>query len=180
VNKWSLLGAWALAAVLATALAWQIVAAADARVSDRPVAPLRVSAPVVAAADTTTSTSIPATSLETTTTSAGATSSTTQASTTTTTGPSTTSTAPTTTAGAPWSTKTIHTEGGVVSVSYRPNEVSLASAVPAPGYAAQIKKKGPPSVEVKFSGNEEDYDVKVEWSDGELKIESDGSEHEHD
>ncbi|MFZ0626261.1 MAG: hypothetical protein WAN34_07185 [Acidimicrobiia bacterium] len=179
MNKWSLLGAWALAAVLATALAWQIVAEADARVSDRPVAPLRVSAPVAAAADTTTSTTTPATSLETTSTTLDSTSSTTSASTTTTTQPTTTSTTPTTTTGAAWSTKTIQTEGGVVSVSYRPQEVSLTSAVPAPGFAAQIKKKGPPSVEVKFSSNEEDYDVKVEWSDGQLKIESDGSEHEH-
>lgn len=176
MNKWSLLGAWALAAVLATALAWQIVAAADAHVSDRPIAPLRVSAPVAAAADTS-STTI---SLQTTSTTVQPSSSTTHAITTTTTQPSTTSTAGTTTTETQWSTKTIHTEGGVVSVIYRPQEVSLTSAVPAPGFAAQIKKQGPPSVEVKFSSNEEDYDVKVEWSDGQLKIESGGSEDGHD
>lgn len=68
----------------------------------------------------------------------------------------------------------------MVSVSYRPQEVSLISAVPAPGFAAVITKKGPPNVEVKFSSNEEDYDVKAEWSDGQLKIEAGGSEGEHD
>jgi hypothetical protein len=69
--------------------------------------------------------------------------------------------------------KTIETGGGVVVVSYRPGEVVLSSAVPAAGYATEIKKSGPPEVEVEFESVSAKYEVKAKWSNGQLSVETD-------
>lgn len=68
--------------------------------------------------------------------------------------------------------RTIHTGGGVVAVSYRPGEVVLASATPSPGFAAEVKKSGPPEVDVEFESESAKFEVKASWSNGELAVET--------
>jgi hypothetical protein len=67
----------------------------------------------------------------------------------------------------------------VVVVSYRAGEVVLGSATPAPGYAADVKKAGPPEVEVEFESEEAKYKVRATWDHGELTVETE-SEAEDD
>jgi hypothetical protein len=175
MSKWSLVGAWVVVALLASTLTWQIVSAADAQVSDRP-APLVIGAPILTA-DSSTTTPSAATASGGTTASSLAPS----GSATTTAGGSSPDPTPTTTTTeqptsqpeAEWSVKTIPTGGGVLVVSYRPGEVVLASASPGPGFAAEVKKSGPPEVEVEFESESAKYEVKVKWSSGELAIETD-------
>jgi hypothetical protein len=173
MHKWTLIGAWVLVAALATTLTWQIVSAADEQVSDRPVAPLQVGAPLVTTSDagSTTQTSSPldtGPSSSTPINQAGSSSSTS-------TSPSPPSSAGTTstTTIQSWQTKTIPTAGGVVVVTYRTGEVALGSATPAPGFATEIKKSGPSEVEVQFESEEAKYEVRVRWSGGQLSIETD-------
>lgn len=167
MSRWSLVAAWVLVATAATAVTWQIVSAADARVSDRP--PIQVAAPLPVAADSSTTTTAPPVA-----TTQSTTSTTIDTSTTVTVSPgssSTTGEPPTTQAAV--SSRTIRTGGGVVVVSYRPGEVTLASASPAAGFAAEVKKGGPPEVDVEFESDSAKYRVEVEWSDGALDVEID-------
>lgn len=57
-------------------------------------------------------------------------------------------------------------------VSYRAGEVMLSSASPAAGFAADLKKTGPPEVDVEFQSESAKFRVRVEWSDGDLAIET--------
>jgi hypothetical protein len=158
MSKWAIAGAWVIIAALATGLTWQIVSAADAQVSERP--PLQA-APAP-------STSEPTTSLDSSTTTT-VTSSSSSSVTTPTTGSSSGSAPPVTEAA--WSSRTIQSGGGVVVVSYRPEEVLLGSASPAAGFAAEIKKAGPPDVDVEFESESADYRVRARWVDGDLSVE---------
>jgi cytoskeletal protein RodZ len=166
MRRFGLVGAWVLVAMVATTLTWQIVSAADDQVSDRPVAALDL-----ATLDSTTSSSTVAVTEtsdtvvdpSTTTTTQGTSSSTTTVQST---------TAPTTGTVA-WQVRKIDTGGGTVVVGYRPGEVVLQSAAPNPGFSAEVKKGGPPDVEVEFEGESAKYEVKAKWSDGQLSIESD-------
>jgi hypothetical protein len=158
MSKWAIAGAWVIVAALATGLTWQIVSAADAQVSERP--PLQA-APAP-------STSEPTTSLDSST-STTVTSSSSSSVTTPTTGSSSGSAPPVTEAA--WSSRTIQSGGGVVVVSYRPEEVLLGSASPAAGFAAEIKKAGPPDVDVEFESESADYRVRARWVDGDLSVE---------
>ncbi|MGH8870406.1 MAG: hypothetical protein ACRDWS_00295 [Acidimicrobiia bacterium] len=173
MSKWSIAGAWVLVAALATTLTWQIVSTADAQVSDRP--PLQVAAPLATSPDSTTTTVPTAASTSpggiiTDPTSPSTTTSSTPGSSPTTTS---TSSSPPTTASGPWSTQAIPTLGGVVVVSYRAGEVMLSSASPAAGFAAELKKTGPPEVDVEFESVSAKFRVRVAWSDGNLAIETD-------
>ena len=58
-------------------------------------------------------------------------------------------------------------------VSYRDGEVVLSSATPAAGFAAEIKKQGPPAVDVEFESEATKFRVKAEWSNGLLDVEID-------
>ena len=58
-------------------------------------------------------------------------------------------------------------------VSYREGEVVLSSATPAAGFAAEIKKQGPPDVDVEFESESAKFRVKAEWSNGLLAVEID-------
>jgi hypothetical protein len=58
-----------------------------------------------------------------------------------------------------------------VVVSYRPDEVVLGSAAPAAGFAAEIKKSGPPEVDVEFESESAKYRVRARWADGDLSVE---------
>lgn len=162
VSRWTLAGAWALVAALATTLTWQIVSAADAQVSERP--PLQVAAPLPAASEASTTTTRPSTTLESAATS-------TTVSTPTTSAPGSSTSAPGTTS-PDWSSQTIPTVGGTVVISYRPGEVMLGSATPAAGFAVEVKKQGPPEVDVEFESASAKFRVRAKWSDGELSIET--------
>lgn len=72
--------------------------------------------------------------------------------------------------------RTIPTGGGVVVVSYQPGEVVLSSATPGPGFAADIKKSGPPDVDVEFESETAKFRVKAEWSNGALSVEIDAND----
>jgi hypothetical protein len=61
VRRFTLFFGWLVVVGLATTLTWQIVSAADDRVSERPIAPLNVAAPAIADPSTTTSTTLPST-----------------------------------------------------------------------------------------------------------------------
>ncbi|HEY4606374.1 MAG TPA: hypothetical protein VIH55_01905, partial [Acidimicrobiia bacterium] len=88
------------------------------------------------------------------------------------TGTSPSTTEPASETSVSWSVKTIETGGGLLVVSYRPGEVVLASASPAPGFATEVKKYGPPDVEVEFESESAKYEVKAKWSNGRLTIET--------
>lgn len=165
VSRLTIISIWVAATVVVTVLAWQIVAAAGEQVSPGPQIPVG-SLPVTTPPSSTTTPS---------TTSTSTTSPTTTRPTTATTKPSqggtsSTSTTTTTTAGSNWSVKTIPTSGGTVVVSYRPEEVVLNAATPAPGYSTDIGDAGPPKVRVEFESDESKVEVRVEW-DGQLVVE---------
>lgn len=169
VSKWTIAGAWMVVAGLATLLTWQIVSAADARVSDRP--PLQVAAPLPGASDSTTSTTVGAEGSTTTTGPTPSTGPTTTPSSSTSTQPTTTAAEPPPPSEAEWSSRTVSTLGGTVVISYRPGEVVLSSASPAAGFAAEIKKAGPPDVDVEFESETARYRVRARWADGALSVE---------
>ena len=168
MSKWSIAGAWVLVAALATTLTWQIVSAAEAQVSDRP--PLQVAAPL--------SRSITSSSATATTTTYGSSTTVTtvsEASSTSTPSDAPTGSEPPTTEAA-WASETIPTGGGVVVVRYRTGEVILGSASPAAGFAAEIKKQGPPEVDVEFESDSAEYRVRARWTDGGLSVETDSDD----
>jgi len=167
MNKWGMAAVWVVVAAAATTLTWQIVSAADDQVSDRPTAALNL-----ATQPSTTSSSGTLASSTTTDTilATSSTTSTTQGTSPTSQAPTSSSTAPTT---SDWNVRTVNTVGGTVVLSYRPDEVVLQSASPKPGFAAEIKKSGPPEVEVEFEGESEKFEVKAKWSGGQLIVESD-------
>ena len=162
MNKWAIAGAWVVVAALATGLTWQIVSAADAQVSERP--PVQA---VGAPSTSESTTSLPPFS---TSSRAGSTSSSGTSSGTTPATGSAPGSAPAVTESA-WSSRTIPTEGGIVVVSYRPEEVQLGSASPAAGFAAEIKKSGPPEVDVEFESESAKYRVRARWAAGDLSVE---------
>ncbi len=177
MRRWTLFGIWSLVLALTTALTWQIVSAADNRVNDRPLA-VNIASPITGSADTTPVSIAPgaeSTLPELTPTTAATTSSTAG---TVSTNPPTTTTRPsppttedgTTTTTTNWSYETIPTKGGTVVLAYRPDEVVLQTATPSPGYHTEVKKPGPPKVEVEFESNDLEIKVRAEWRDGELNV----------
>lgn len=184
VKRLSLFAAWLGVLVLATTLTWQIVSAADDRVSDRPLAPLNVAAPVITGVDTTIVTTPSSTSAVTAATDPEPSSSTTATSSTTvTTAPSTTSTtaAPaTTTTTSGWQTRSVETRGGTVVFRYRPGEVIYQTATPAPGYKVEVDKQGPPEAELEFESADDKVEIHAAWESGDIDIEISGSSEEDD
>jgi hypothetical protein len=167
VKKWSLLAGWLLVLVLATTLTWQIVSAADDQVSDRPIAPLNVAAPVITEAGLATSTSAISSS------SSSVTSPTSLpvAGTSDQTVPSTESSGTTDTPAAEWQTRSVETEGGTLLLRYRPDEVTYQTVTPAPGFQVEVGKQGPPEVEVEFESESLKIEVHAAWRDGDLDVE---------
>ena len=156
-----LVALWIVATAATTAVAYVAVNAAGAEVTDRPLTS------VVASGGTASSTI------------AGSVSTTGSTESTTATSGSTTSTAlsptvstPTTAAEAPWQQRTIPSSGGLVIVSYRPEEVRLESVAPSPGFGYEIDETGPPEVRVEFEGGDVRVEVRVRW-DGALVIDVD-------
>lgn len=166
-------GAWLVVVVLATTLTWQIVSAADDRVSDRP-APLNLAAPVITSLETTTTSVVGGSSTSFTTTPRGNPTTTTSA-TTSTSGsrpaPTTSSSIATTTGtAATWQTELVQTAGGAVTLRYRPGEVVYQSATPAPGFQVEVDHAGPPEVKVEFESESSKIEVRASWRDGALDV----------
>jgi hypothetical protein len=57
-----------------------------------------------------------------------------------------------------------------VVVRYRPDEVELQAATPAPGFAVEIDDDGPPRVRVEFVSGDLEVRVEVRWENGQLDI----------
>ena len=183
VKRVSLFAAWLGVLVLTTTLTWQIVSAADDRVSDRPLAPLNVAAPVITGVDTTsTPASIPlATAATDPEPSSSTTSSTSTSVPTTSSSPSTTQVPSTTaTTDAAWQTRSVETRGGTVVLRYRPGEVIYQTATPAAGYKVEVGKQGPPEVEIEFESEEDKVEIHAAWESGDIDIEISGSSEDDD
>ncbi len=63
-----------------------------------------------------------------------------------------------------------HLQGGSVAIEYG-DEVELLWASPAAAFRAEIKKQGPPDVEVEFESEEHESRFRAEVVNGELEIE---------
>lgn len=63
-----------------------------------------------------------------------------------------------------------HLQGGSVAIEYGA-EVELLWASPAAGFRAEVKKQGPPEVEVEFESEEHESRFRAEVVNGELDIE---------
>lgn len=55
-------------------------------------------------------------------------------------------------------------------VRYRPGEVELQAATPAPGFAVENDEDGPDRVRVEFESNDLEVRVEVRWENGDLDI----------
>lgn len=121
---------------------------------------------------TTTTTTVPTT---TTTTSSPTTTTTTVPTTSTTVPTTTTTTVPTTTTTAPdaWTQATVNSAGGTVVYRWRTGEVDFVSAVPNPGFAAEVEDTGPDRVRVDFENDDDRVRVDIEWENGAVVVEID-------
>ena len=171
MRRLALIGGWLVVVLLTTALTWQIVSAADDRVSQRPSSPLNVAAPILAAADESTTTPQTTTTLATSTTISQSPNTTIPGATNSTSASIPVPASTTTSLASEWTVKTISTSGGNVVVKYRPDEVVLQAASPAAGFRVEVDKAGPPEVRVEFENETSSVEVRVEWEDGELDIE---------
>ena len=64
-------------------------------------------------------------------------------------------------------------------VSYRPGEVVLDGATPAPGFTVDSDKQGPPDVRVSFESETTHVEVRVEWDNTlVIDVREDGEEEE--
>lgn len=167
MRRWNLLAGWLLAVLVSTGLTWQIVSAADNRVSQRPAAPLDLAASAATGATTTTL------STPTTEPSAAPGESPPPAE-----GPPATTSTTTSTTVVPaddtsqetWTTHTEGTPGGSVVLRYREDEVMLQAVSPAPGFQVEVNKEGPPEVDVEFQGVALKVRVRAEWREGRLDL----------
>ena len=164
MRRLTLTGVWLFALLLTITVTWQIVSAADDQVSERPIAPMNVAAPVITDLQTTTTSTTPPPS--TTTSAQGAAATTPSLDTTT---DSTSSSTPTT-AEAAWQPRSVQTVGGTVLLRYRPGEVAYQSATPAPGYQVEVEKQGPPEVKVEFESQSHKVEIEAAWDGGDLKV----------
>lgn len=150
MTSWRLVAAWLVGLGVATLISWQIVSFADTRVGARAVEVGSVASSVSSTSSLSPSSS---TTLSTSTSAASVTtSSTVQAN------------------DAEWSFRTINTSGGNVVIRYRPNEVELEAATPAPGFNVEVDDAGPQRVRVEFEGDTADVRVEARWEDGALDV----------
>ena len=151
MTSWRLVAAWLVALVVATLLTWQIVSFADSRVGARPVE-------IGSIASTSSSTSTVEAS-----TSTALSSSTTDV--------SVPSSSIPQTSDAEWSLRTVNTSGGRVVIRYRPEQVELQAATPAPGFEVELDDTGPQRVRVEFESEDRDIRVEARWANGSLDVE---------
>jgi cytoskeletal protein RodZ len=146
-----LVAAWLVALVVATLLTWQIVSFADSRVGAEPLE-------IGSIASTSSSTSTVETSTSTTLSSS-------------TTDVSVPSSSTPQTSDAEWSLRTVNTSGGRVVIRYRPEQVELQAATPAPGFEVELDDTGPQRVRVEFESEDRDIRVEARWANGSLDVE---------
>jgi hypothetical protein len=174
MRRFGLFGLWLVVVASATTVTWQIVSAADNQVSDRPIAPLNVAAPVLtdSTVATTTTTSVTSTTARpTSSTPAPSDSSGSTVTTTSTSDPLTTQS----NASPSWQSRSIQTAGGTVIVRYRPGEVEYQSATPAPGFQVEVEEVGPPEVKVEFESESQKFEVEAHWEDDGLDVSTSSS-----
>lgn len=58
-------------------------------------------------------------------------------------------------------------------IRYRPNEVELQAATPAPGFSVEIDDDGPDRVRVEFEAEDGRARVEARWQGGDLEIDVD-------
>ncbi len=63
-------------------------------------------------------------------------------------------------------------------VRYRPGEVVLQTATPAPGFNTEVDDAGPPEVAVEFESEEKKVEVSAKWLNGDLSVEVTESSHD--
>jgi hypothetical protein len=142
-----------------TILAWQVVLAADARVSERPTrlsaVPSTAPRPTITLPEETSTSleldpGVPATPAtlppESTTTTDG--------------GDSTTTTLST----DPFFARSFRTDGGTVAIRYRPGEVVLVAISPEPPWLAKIDDQEIDSIQVSFLNGVEQIRVRARWT----------------
>lgn len=179
MRSWRLVGVWVLVLVITTALTWQIVSLASDQVADEPLAIAPATSTTLGSSTSSSSTTTSTTERQTTTSITGPTDDDSSPTTSTPAGgggtspASSSATSPTSTA-AEWSLRTITTEGGTVVVRYRPNEVALQAATPAPGFETEIDDFGPPRVRVEFESDDTDVRVEARWEGGGLDVDVTG------
>lgn len=79
-------------------------------------------------------------------------------------------TSTTTTTQAQGEPKSYELTGGFVWIFVFPDSVVVSGATPSPGFSVEIKKAGPPEVEVKFEGESHTSVFKAEIEDGVLEV----------
>ncbi len=175
VQRLGLVLVWVVATVAVTVLAWRVVLAADAQVSERPITQV-VAVPSTAARPTISVPEQTATSLELDPEAPSGTTANTGGGTSTTFGASTSSTSSTTSAAAQITTtsvafsfKTIPSEGGSVTVRYRPGEVDLVAVIPLSGWAWDLRKQTADEIEGEFRRDGRDITIRARWVDGEFR-----------
>lgn len=62
--------------------------------------------------------------------------------------------------------RTVRSAGGSVTVSQRGDSVTLVVATPAPGFAADVRKSGPDTVEVRFTSGKRESRVELTTDNG--------------
>lgn len=149
MTSWRLVAAWVVALAVATLLTWQIVSLADSRVGARPVEIGSIGSAMSSTSPLVTSTSDPFSSTSDTSVPFAST-------------PQTND--------AEWSLRTVNTSGGKVVIRYRPEEVELEAATPAPGFDVEIDDRGPQRVRVEFESDTEDIRVEARWEDDTLDV----------
>ena len=178
MNRIGLFAAWIAATGLATALAWQVVGAADDQISDAPTTPLiALTAPESTTGPSTEpgtsdpQATTPSTASTSTTVSSSSTTTSNNATSTTTSVPGSTTTS--TSSGTP-ATTTAVSDGGTVTVSGVDPSVELVAVVAAPGWSYRVTGDDGTRVEVTFTnvaGSE--IRVRCEWDDGRLEADID-------
>jgi hypothetical protein len=66
-------------------------------------------------------------------------------------------------------TRTLHGNGGSVTVRQAANSVVLVVATPAAGFAADVRSTGPDKVEVRFSSSRAETRIEIERKDGQSR-----------
>lgn len=189
MTRFGLVVAWIAATALTTAVAWQVVGAADDRVSDEPTTPVIAvtvgtdatvpgSDPQQAGPSSTTAvgSSIPSTtptSSESSTTTGSSSTGSAPGSSTSTTSPGSTSTtsgsSSTTTPGTGIpATTTAVSDGGTLTVTGVAPNVELVAVVANPGWSYRITHNDGDRVEVIFERSDHEIRIRCQWEGGRL------------
>ncbi|HUU61731.1 MAG TPA: hypothetical protein VMX37_05045 [Acidimicrobiia bacterium] len=154
---------WLVATAVTGAVAWGAVRLAGEQTAEQAVQPMSALQVEALSASSTTGADPPSTTLPAATTSAVSS----------TTRPATTG--PTAAVSATFPAPSVaarQTRGGTVVVSLQAGQLSLVSAVPAPGYSVEVEDSGPEQVVVAFEGaGDDEVEVQAVVSEGQVVFE---------